>query len=130
MRNIHRRCGYGNLTPYGFRIMGRRKIIGKKIDWSESNLHDRKILLEVQEEKKQENLKLTQQNNVFCIKKKPVKNENFNKNQNLISPQQFQLNKSVNKSRYTNEGLETKVTQSIMAMRLLRTSLWLELKYA
>ena len=49
-------------------------------------------MLRVQEEKRQDNFKRSQQNNVLCIRN-PVQNTK----KNLMSPQQLRLNKNTDK---------------------------------
>ena len=56
-------------------------------------------MLRVQEEKRQEILKLSRQNRVLCINK-PV--QNVKKKHNLLSPQHFQLNRNTDKIRNNN----------------------------
>ena len=84
------------LLLVGFSMWGGEKL-SKKIINFEANLLPREILLRVQEEKRQEKLKHSQQNNVLFIR-----NSAQNVKRNLMSPQQFQINKNSDKNRNTN----------------------------
>ena len=80
----------------GFSMWGGEKL-SKKIEGFESNLLPQEIVLIVQEEERQEHLKRSLQNIVLSIRA-PVQNIK----KNLMSPQQFHLNKNADKNRNIN----------------------------